>query len=218
MFAIRLRVSPCSARCSPRSVGRATVTSPSPCSTFISAASAWLNSPFGPLTATRPGASSTVTASGTAIGFLPIRLIGIPRSPYVGDDLAADAPLLRFVAGHHPGRGADDRGAGATVDARHFGVVDVAPPARPRDPLQPGDHRAAVLGVLEPDPDRLADLRGAAPEVVDVALLLEDPGHLLLQPRGGNLHLVVAGADGVADPGQVIGDRVVQHLSTLSLI
>src|SRR5215212_11792680 len=126
MFAIRLRVSPCRARCSPRSVGRVTVTVPSSCSIFISAERAWCNSPFGPLTAMLPGAISTETASGTGTGFLPIRLI---CSPDVGDDLAADAFLTRFVAGHHAGGGADDRGSGPAVDAGDVFVVDVATPA-----------------------------------------------------------------------------------------
>src|SRR5258705_376595 len=122
MFAIRLRVRPCRARCSPRLVGRSTVSTPSDCSTFISAERLCESSPFGPLTATRPGPISTVTASGTGMGFLPIRLIA--ASPDVGDDLAADAFGLRFVAGHHPNRGAEDRGAGAAVHARNLLVVD----------------------------------------------------------------------------------------------
>src|SRR6478735_8347201 len=210
MFAIRLRVSPCRARCSPRSVGRCTVTAPSACSTFISGERRWSSSPLGPLTATRPGASSTVTASGNSIGFLPIRLMS--RSPDVGDHLAADAFLLGLVPGHDPDRGADDRGPGAAVDARYLLVVDVAAAARTGDPFEAGDHRATVLGVLEADLDLLAHLGRLFVEIADVALLLEDAGHLHLQPRGGDLHLVVAGADRVADPGQVIGYRVGQHL------
>src|SRR4051812_39179069 len=122
MFAIKLRVSPCRARCSPRSVGRVIVTVPSSCSTFMSGERTWRNSPFGPLTATLPGAISTVTASGTTTGFLPIRLI---RSPDVGDYLAADSPVACFVAGHHAGRGADDRGAGPALDAGDVFVVNV---------------------------------------------------------------------------------------------
>src|SRR5919106_3639003 len=213
MFAIRLRVRPCRARCSPRSVGRLIVIVPSSCATFMSGERSWVSSPFGPLTATRPGATSTVTDSGTAIGFLPIRLmVRFRRSPDVSDYLAAHSLLLRFVAGHHADRGADDRRAGAAVHARHLGVIDVAPPARSRDPLQPGDHRAAILGVLEADLDRLADRGRLALEAHDVPLFLKDARHLLLQPRGGDLHVVVAGAERVADPGQVIGYRVVQHL------
>src|SRR5262245_45837869 len=127
MLAIRLRVSPCSARWSPRSVGRSTVTTPSPCATFISAESAWSSSPLGPLTETRPGATWTVTDSGTGIGFLPIR--DIAGSPDVGDDLAAHSLGPGFVAGHHAHRGADDRRAGPAVDTGNLLVVDVAAPS-----------------------------------------------------------------------------------------
>src|SRR3954447_16158208 len=212
MLAIRLRVRPCRARCSPRLVGRSTVRTPSDCSTFISTESAWANSPLGPFTATRPGPTSTVTASGTGMGFLPIRLM--IWSPDVGDDLAADALRLRFVACHHAYRGADDRRAGAAVHAGDLLVVDVAAAARARDALQAGDHRAAVLGVLEADLDRLAHGRRLLCKIDDVALLLEDSRHLHLQPRGGDVHGVVAGAKRVADPGQVIGYRVGQHRSS----
>src|SRR3954447_18448246 len=124
MFAIRLRVRPCRARCSPRSVGRATVTTPSSCSIDMSCEYTWVSSPLGPLTAMLPGAISTVTASGTGTGFLPIRLIR-SQSPDVGDDLAADALGAGFVAGHDASGGADDRGAGAPLDPRHALVVDV---------------------------------------------------------------------------------------------
>src|SRR3954451_3687165 len=123
MLAIRLRVRPCRARCSPRLVGRSTVSTPSACSTFMSLESVWASSPFGPLTETWPGLTSTVTASGTLMGFLPIRLI---CSPDVGDNLAADALCLGFVTGHHTDRGTDDCGAGATEDARNLFVIDVA--------------------------------------------------------------------------------------------
>src|SRR4051812_37986753 len=142
MFAIRLRVRPCRARCSPRSVGRATVTAPSPCSTVMSGERVCASSPFGPLTAMLPGAISTVTASGTGTGFLPIRLI---CSPDVGDDLATDALRASFVAGHHAGGGAEDRGPGAAVDTGDALVVDVATATRTRDSFDPEDHRLAVL-------------------------------------------------------------------------
>src|SRR5436190_15214946 len=124
MFAIRLRVRPCKARCSPRSVGRSTVRLPFDRVTVISVLTTWLSSPFGPLTETSPGLTSTVTPSGTVIGFLPIRLIGI-GSPYVGDDLAAHAAGLRLVPGHHAHRRAEDRGAHAAHHARDLLVGDV---------------------------------------------------------------------------------------------
>src|SRR4051795_12571592 len=103
-----------------------------------------------------PGAISTVTASGTGTGFLPIRLIR-SQSPDVGDDLATDSLGAGFVAGHDASGGADDCGAGAALNPRHALVVDVTAPAGTRDPLDPDDHRTAILGVLEGHLDRLAN-------------------------------------------------------------
>src|SRR5215208_2322509 len=73
MFAIRLRVSPCSARCSPRSVDRDTRTSPSSCSTPIWRDTRSSSSPLGPFTFTSSGSIVISTPSGTAIGCLPMR-------------------------------------------------------------------------------------------------------------------------------------------------
>src|ERR1700761_8472833 len=136
-----------------------------------------------------PGAIVTETASGTATGFLPIRLISSsPRLPDVGDYLAADALLARFVAGHHAGRGADDRGPRPTLDPRHVFVVHVAAAPGPGDPFDPQDDRPTVLGVLEGHLDRLAHRSGLLVEVGDVALLLEDARELHLLGRGGDGH------------------------------
>ena len=99
----------------------------------------------------------------------------IARLPDVCDDFAADALLLGLVAGHHAGRGGDDRSAHAALHARDLVAADVAAPARAGDPLHAADHGVAVLGVLELDPDRLADLGRLDLEAVQVALLDEDP-------------------------------------------
>src|SRR2546423_12292824 len=101
MFATRLRVSPCSARSSPRSVGRVTRSSPSPWSIFIRVGTCCVSEPSGPLTITRPGSIETETLDGTSIGFRPIRLMRLPDK---ADDLAAD-PLLLGGAARDEGRG-----------------------------------------------------------------------------------------------------------------
>src|SRR3954462_15675479 len=113
MLAIRLRVRPCSARCSPRSVGRVTSTSPSPCSTFISRDTRSWSSPRGPATRTTSGSIETVTVSGMEIGCLPMRLMTALWLPDVGHDLAVHARRTGLVAGHDPVRGRHDRGAHA---------------------------------------------------------------------------------------------------------
>src|SRR6185436_12884635 len=147
MLAISVRVSPCSARCSARSVGRLTSSWPSSWRTSMARALRSKRLPRGPATRTTSASIVTVTESGTGMGLRPMRDM---RSPDLGDDLAADARLARVVAGHHAvGRG-DDRGAHAAEHLRDVRGVDVGPLARARDAPDPGDHRRAVLRVLEP--------------------------------------------------------------------
>src|SRR4051794_15624700 len=155
MLAIRERVSPCSARCSPRSVGRLTSSSPSDCSTVMSRlirSSSW---PPGPATRTTSGSIVTVTVSGTGMGFLPIRDIALPDLRH---DLAADAALAGLVAGHDAARRRDDRRAHAALDLADAVRRRVVALARARDAAQARDRRAAVVGVLQAHADELAGL------------------------------------------------------------
>src|SRR6188474_3397602 len=108
MFAMRVRVSPWSARSSPRSVGRSTTISPSRSSIFIRAGTTCASWPFGPSTVTRPGRTTTETPSGTEMGFSPIRLMALPDE---GDDLAAHAFLLGRAGGDEALGGGQDRDA-----------------------------------------------------------------------------------------------------------
>src|SRR5688500_8542219 len=129
MLAIRLRVSPCRARCSPRSDGRLTRISPFCFSTPVwreTRSSSW---PFGPCTF--PGSGSVVisTPSGTRMGCLPMRLT-FASLPDLRHQLAADALAARVVAGHHAPRGGHAGGAHAALHLRHLVRGDVAAPAR----------------------------------------------------------------------------------------
>src|SRR3954451_5340027 len=129
MFAIRLRVRPWRARCSPRSVGRATVTAPFSCATFISGEKVCRSSPFGPLTAMSPPAASDLARYGIGDGdgfSSDSAHLRSSDSPDVGDYLAPDALGAGFMAGHHAGGGADDRGAAAALNTGDAFVVDVA--------------------------------------------------------------------------------------------
>src|SRR4051812_42665200 len=179
------RVSPCSARCSPRSVGRLTTISSPSCATVMSRGMRSESSPLGPFTRTRSGSIETVTPDGTGMGSLPMRLIAAP--PHLRHDLAADALVAGVVAGHHAGRRGDDRRAHPALDLGDVLGVDVGAPARARHPAHAGDDRLAVLGVAQ---DHANVLAGAARlgrlhlEALDVALLLEDAGDLLAQARG----------------------------------
>src|SRR4051794_31891903 len=178
MLATSERVSPCRARCSPRSVGRVTTSSPSFWSMPMSRDLRSDSAPRGPVTWTTSGSIVTVTPSGTGMGFLPMRLT--TRSPHLGDDLAAHAGAPRLVAGHDAARRRDDRGAHAALDLADPARGRVVALARARDPAQAADRRAAVLGVLQRDADELGRLALGGRhhlEGVDVALLAQDAGH-----------------------------------------
>src|SRR4051812_38021691 len=185
MFAISVRVSPCSARWSPRSVGRVTLTTASPTSTFMSWDTTWLSSPLGPLTLTTPGSTVTATPLGRSIGLRPIRLMALPHE---AEHLAADAALGGLAAGDHAGRGGQD---GRAEAAEHLGqavVLRVHAAARLGDALDPGDDPLAVLRVLQ----RHGEVREVAVlgdlVALDVALLLEQAGDLHLELGAGELH------------------------------
>src|SRR3954453_2489894 len=148
------RVSPCRARCSPRSVGRVTTSSASFCSTEMSRDLRSDSAPRGPVTWTTSGSMVTVTPSGTGLGVLPMRLTA--RPPALRHDLAAHAGAPRLVAGHDAARRRDDRRAHPALNLADAGRRRVMALAGTRDPPQPGDRRAAVLGVLQADGDHLA--------------------------------------------------------------
>src|SRR5436190_1550401 len=194
---------------SPRSVGRLTRSSSPSCSTLMSRGMRSKSSPFGPWTRTSSGSIATVTPDGTGMGLRPMR--DIAGLPDLRHDLAADARLAGLVAGHDaPGRG-HDRRPHAAEDLRDLVVADVAALAGARDALEPGDRAAAVVGVLQRHADHLARVVGVRRrdrEVADVALLLEDAGHLALEVRGWDLDRLVGGGDPVADARQEVGDGV----------
>src|SRR5271165_2320029 len=209
MFATSERVSPCSARCSPRSVGRVTNSCSPSWVTAMSLGMRSASSPLGPLTRTDSGSMETVTPAGTGMGCLPMR--DTLSSPDLGQDLAADAGRARVVAGHHAVGGRDDRGAHAAEHLRDVLGVDVGPPPRARYAAETRDRRAPVLGVLEANLDQLASFaagRGDQRPRVDVALLDEYPRELALLPRGGDFDGLVGGVDGVAHAREEVGYRI----------
>src|SRR5215218_6075206 len=130
MLAMRERVSPCSARCSARSVGRVTISSSPSWRTSIERFLRSWRSPRGPATRTTSGSIVTVTPVGMGMGLLPIRDIDLPD---LRDDLAADALPAGVVAGHHATRGGDDRGAHAAEHLGDGAGVHVGPLAGARD-------------------------------------------------------------------------------------
>src|SRR4051794_13085274 len=213
MLAMRLRVRPCSARCSPRSVGRVTTIWSSSCFTVMSGLTRSSSSPLGPLTFTRPRLASTSTPSGTGIGCFPIRLTG---SPHPRDELPAHAGAPGVVAGHYSARGGDDGRAHAAQDLGDIIGVHVLAPAGLGDALEAAYYRVPVLGVLEAHTQDLAHPGRLDGVVLDVALLAQDPRQLGLELGCGHHDVVLIGDQAVADAGQEVCDRVGLHSSTSS--
>src|SRR3954470_16465327 len=208
MLATSERVSPCRARCSPRSVGRVTRSSPSFCSMPMSRFLRSDRSPRGPATRTTSGSTVTVTPSGMGMGLRPIRDMALPDLRH---DLAADALLTGLVAGQDAARRGDDRRAHAALDLADPAGRRVVALAGARDAAQALDRRAAILGVLQRHPDDLSRMVGRRRldlVAVDVALLLEDSRHLDLELGRGDVDRLVGGLDPVADPREEVGDRI----------
>src|SRR4051794_29969135 len=195
MFATSERVRPCSARCSPRSVGRVTTSCSPSWATVMSLGMRSPSVPRGPLTCTNSGSIATVTPVGRGMGFLPMRDIATAL-PDVRHDLAADACAASVVAGHDASRRGDDRGAHAAEHLRDLAGCGVRTPAGARDALEARDRRAAIARVLQAHTDDLAGMLDVGRddlEPVDVALLGEDPRALGLEPGRRDLDRLVGG-------------------------
>src|SRR3954469_11389028 len=208
MLATSDRVKPCSARCSPRSVGRVTTICSPSWATVMSLGMRSPSVPRGPLTDTNSGSMETVTPAGSGMGFLPMRDMALPD---VRHDLAADARVAGLVAGHDASGRGDDRGAHAAEHLRDLARAGIRAAARTRDAPQAGDRRAAIRRVLQPHADDLAGVVGVGCErlvAVDVALLGEDSRALRLELGRWDVDRLVGGLDRVADPGEEIGDGV----------
>src|SRR5258708_4248631 len=180
MLATRVRVSPCSERCTRESVGRSTVTVPSARLMRMAAGIVRARAPRSPLTLTWLPSTVTSTPGGTVIGILPMRDTG---SPHVGDDFAAQLGALRGAPGHQSVRGRDDGDAQPAEHAGDLTLARVDAQARPADAAQPG--QSASLGVrrLERDAEHLLRCLTAHRVRLDEPLLAEHARDLHLHPR-----------------------------------
>src|SRR5271165_2425029 len=128
----------------------------------------------------------------------------------LAEDLAADAFLARLASGHHAlgrGQNADPQ---AAEHARNLGMPDIHAATGPRDALQVRDGRRIVGAVFQVHAQDPAALFLGRLEVRDVALFLQNAGHLDLELGVGNVHLLVARLDGVTNTRQKIRNRVGQ--------
>src|SRR2546426_1376626 len=208
MFAMSVRVSPCSARFCLLSSARVTVIFPSSRAIEMFSWNVRASWPFGPFTVMVCPSSFTSTPLGTATGMRPIRLI---RSPHVREDLATEAFALRLTTGHHAGGGRDDHHAQPAEDARHLRLARVHPKARLADAANPRNGRQ-LAHELQPK----EDLAGARLLVArDEAFVAEDARDLELGPARRNAHRLMARARGVANAREHVGHRVVRHPDAL---
>src|SRR3954469_13932652 len=152
MLATRVRVNPCKARSSPRSVGRLTVITPSSCSIFMRCGTTVRSSPLGPETVTRPGSTETSTPAGTSMGCLPMRDMSLPDE---ADHFAADAFALGGTARDHAAGRGQDCSSHAAQDAGQAVLARVDAPAGLGDALQAREDALAAAAVLELDHEHL---------------------------------------------------------------
>src|SRR5213594_2541842 len=209
MFATSARASPCRARTLRSSPLREITTWLFSSLAVRPAGTACISLPFGPSARTVAPSTSTFTPCGMLTGWRPIR--DMAPLPHVGEDFPADLLLARVPVGHDAPRGRDQRHPHPGQNRRDPVVGDVdAPPGR-RDPHEPGDHLLVGRAVLEVDAQGSLLLVLEHPEVLDEALVLQDLGDAHLEPRAGDVHLLVLGAARVANTRQHVGDRVASH-------
>src|SRR4029434_1051233 len=210
MFATSARARPCSARTF-RSSPLREMTSWLFSIFALSPAGTGCDSlPFGPSARITAPSRFTFTPCGMATGWRPIRdMRGL--LPHVGEDFPADLLLARVAIGHPALRRRDQRHAHPGQDGRDLVAADVhAPPGR-RDPDQPGDHLLVPHPVLEIHAQHPLLLVLEHPEVLDEALVLQQLGDAHLEPRAGDVHLLVLGPARVADTREHVGDRIASH-------
>src|SRR5215211_4223173 len=207
-FWIRDRVSPCIARCSGASVARPTITSEFSCLTSTPLPTGTVSSPFGPFTFTLRPESSTLTAPGTSIGAFPI--LDTIKTSLVDEaqDFAADAPAPGLVVRQDPLGGREYRHPEPVEHARNIGLLAVDPASRAAHAPEARDAAATVGAVLQGYDEPPLDPAPPLGDVLNVALLRENPGDLCLHLRVRNLDRLLLGHVRVADARQEIRYRI----------
>src|ERR1039457_1907635 len=189
------------------SSSRTTVKIPSFCSSLTPAGMWVVTSPFGPFTRTLSSSMAYVTPFGTASGrrewrdllfVYPGKLIALVD---LAKPFAAHAFLARLAPGHYASGRGQDADPQTAENTRNLGVSDIHAATRTRNPLQVRNRRRVVGAVLQVHPQNLAAFFFGRFEVRDVALFLQDAGHLDLKLGMRNVHLLVPCLDGIANAG-----------------
>src|SRR5262245_14258754 len=230
------RTRPCTAERS--SFSRVTWMWPSAAWSFTPAGRCVCTWPFGPCTTTVLPFTSNFTPCGSGIGFFPMRdivlnpfikrvlqavswpnstlvtgLIALRVSPHFAQNLATHAFFACLAAGHHSLGSGENVDAQPAQDARDFVVPHVHAAAGTRNALQIGNGGGIVRPVLQINAQDLAAFLFRRLEIGDVAFFFQNACDLLLQPRSGNIKLLVTRVDRITNARQQICDRIGQtHL------
>src|SRR5512137_302920 len=189
--------------------------------TSISRGSVLERFPLGPETLISPPATPTVTLSGRAMIFFPIRDMDVSpdcRLPDVADDLAAHVLQPGFLVRHDPpGRRHD----GHPEPVEHLGDLlarNVDPPARFAHPLKVLDDALLRVRVLEVDLEDVL-LVGVLLHVepADVAGPFQDLHDLQVHPRELGVHAPELHPVGVTDSRHHIRNRIGHTHKSFSL-
>src|SRR4051794_8864874 len=209
MLAISVRVRPCSERLRRSSSGRWTAIAPSSSRwTTRGSATLWVRVPLGPLTITSRPSMVTSTPAGTGTGSRPMRDMGSPPSPDVGEDFPTHALLCRLPIGEQAGCRGQDGDAEATENPGQVRGLGVDAQAGLRHPPDAGDRALTGRAVLQLDHELLAHLGVLDGPGRDVALGLEDLGDVRLQLAERHAHAVVVRRVGVAQTREHVRDGV----------
>src|SRR5690242_9423137 len=206
MLATSERVRPWSALWRASSLGRPTVIVVPSIEMAMSGWKVRCSSPLGPFAETVDPFTETVMPAGTVTGFLPIRDIVAPL-PDEGDELATELGRPRVAVGHQALGGRDDRHAEAVLDPRDLPRLHVAPETGLRDALELTDHRQLVV-ILQVQPEDANATVVQDLVLLDVVVVLEEPGHFGLQLAHRHVDAPVVRLAGVPDARQHVCHRI----------
>jgi hypothetical protein len=155
----------------------------------------------------------------------------IGRYPDFAQNFAAEMPTACLpVAAHDAPTGAHHRDA-QTIEYRlEVAVTAIDPPAWFAYPLDGANHLFALVAVFQENPQDRLGVFFAREELLATGLLVQaNPSHLVIEnvalffehlgdanffARGGHIYIRGLDAQGIADAGQHVGNRVGHHLGS----
>src|ERR1700733_7635626 len=181
-----------------------------------------LSLPLGPSTSSSLP-MVILTPFGRGIIFLPTRdivyLAPFHCLPQLTENLSANAFLARRAARHHAARRGQNIDAEPAQHLGNFLAADIHAAPRPRDALDPRNHRHVARSVFQIDADAAFGALFSQLEVDDEALFLQDARDLHFEFGGRHIHFGMARRLRVANARQHVGDGIgYGHVSSPGLL